>query len=173
MRQEGSNYNDCWLGRGEPEEDNRGSEDTWGQHGHFGGDSTQRQPRPNHCRVYQQHGAYAGLDPSNHNVVGHVGVVADSCIAESTGCHPQSTPPLRSPSFQSVDMPYNTMVSLEYILKCSRRDVFLHLQAKKKYTFVWQCCMCGTTSIPYRNNACPRCRYDRCGNCAVTKVQLK
>jgi hypothetical protein len=45
--------------------------------------------------------------------------------------------------------------------------------AKKKHTYVWQCCYCGYPSIPYRSVGCPSCGYGRCGNCHVTKVQTR
>ncbi|KAJ4988336.1 hypothetical protein SVAN01_06114 [Stagonosporopsis vannaccii] len=45
--------------------------------------------------------------------------------------------------------------------------------AKKKATYVWQCCYCGYPSIPYRTGGCPGCGYARCGNCCITKVQVR
>lgn len=61
--------------------------------------------------------------------------------------------------------------------------------ARKKHTYVWQCvgihtleiqashntsqCCCGYPSIPYRSASCPSCGYGRCGNCCVTKIQVR
>lgn len=45
--------------------------------------------------------------------------------------------------------------------------------SKKKHTYVWQCCYCGYPSIPYRSTACPSCGYGRCGNCSITKIQVR
>ncbi|KAH7355826.1 hypothetical protein BKA66DRAFT_266426 [Pyrenochaeta sp. MPI-SDFR-AT-0127] len=59
-----------------------------------------------------------------------------------------------SPPRQCLDVPFQTF-------------------AKKRHTYVWQCCYCAYPSIPYKATACPSCGYGRCGNCVTSKVQLK
>ncbi|KAF2489384.1 hypothetical protein BU16DRAFT_567563 [Lophium mytilinum] len=45
--------------------------------------------------------------------------------------------------------------------------------AKKKYSYIWQCCACGWTGINITAATCPSCGTARCAYCQTTKVQAR
>ncbi|KAF2489386.1 hypothetical protein BU16DRAFT_622910 [Lophium mytilinum] len=45
--------------------------------------------------------------------------------------------------------------------------------AKKKYSYIWQCCACGCASINISSATCPSCGAARCAYCQTTKVQVQ
>ncbi|KAF2854873.1 hypothetical protein T440DRAFT_465003 [Plenodomus tracheiphilus IPT5] len=45
--------------------------------------------------------------------------------------------------------------------------------AKKKLVWIWHCCQCPQTNIPYSSPGCPGCGYGRCAYCKTTRIQVR
>lgn len=71
-----------------------------------------------------------------------------------------------------LEVPWQTLVNHVPSVLCVQSNEF-KAKKKPKHTYVWQCCYCGSPSIPYRDVGCPNCSYARCGNCTVSKILVR
>jgi hypothetical protein len=144
MRHAGATHIHSRLGRGEPEHSRVDLGDAWGQHGHSDGDSTHFQPG---FTPYSRH-----LEPvlegklchinhwdvdntmDNHDCVAETTLVT---VAESTCSDPHPGHPMRCPSRQAMDIPYNTMVSFtkEVNHPCNRH-VLTHVGEESAHVYL-------------------------------------
>ncbi|KAH7072763.1 hypothetical protein BKA63DRAFT_515653 [Paraphoma chrysanthemicola] len=68
---------------------------------------------------------------------------------------------------------FEVLVTVAPSVDALRSVVPTHASSKKRHTYVWQCCDCGSPSLPYRAPACPSCEHARCGTCTIGKVQIR
>jgi hypothetical protein len=114
MRRTRAPHTHCRLERGEPEVGGEGLRDAWGQHGR---DPTRCQPGFAPCSLAL--GLLGGTQPDKQwdvdkTVLGDDDYIAKNSsvtVAETTCGYLQSSPSLRLPSRQGMDVPYDTMVS--------------------------------------------------------------
>ncbi|KAH6612475.1 hypothetical protein C7974DRAFT_405635 [Boeremia exigua] len=81
--------------------------------------------------------------------------------------------PIERPCCQTNSVQHGDYPPIDTVQQGDCPSINTLVSSKKKHTYIWQCCYCGYPSIPYRSSACPRCGSGRCGNCLITKVQVR